>query len=151
MPINPYQSPDANLTATESRERTRPLSVKVAVWLTALSFIVGLVYIFIEDGMPHSLSSAFWLLAFIAFTSSTVLGLFLRRNWVRWVYVALVSAGLLLLPWQVARRTHDIEFLVYLVQSAMQGVAVVLLVLPTSGRWYRPNNSFKPNPLRGSA
>jgi hypothetical protein len=77
--------------------------------------------------------------------------LYRGRNWVRWLSVAFTVAGILYLPSTLHAETAFWAKGIYVVQALLTGTATILVLLPASGRWYRPNNSSKPNPLRGSA
>jgi hypothetical protein len=150
MTENPYQSPRASLD-TDAVAPRRPGVIYAAMWLMAVSFAFGLVSILLEDGLPDSLGSVVGLLFFVALTTPLVLLLLLRRNWVRWLTIAIIALGFLFTPWSRLVLSTDFDSVIYILQASLQGLAVILLLLPSSGRWYRPNNSFKPNSHQGGA
>jgi hypothetical protein len=76
--------------------------------------------------------------------------IFKRQNWVRWLLAA----------WAIFRVASFVvlslspKFIVTIsvvAASVPYILATGLLFLPSAGTWFRPNNSFKPKPLRGSA
>lgn len=73
----------------------------------------------------------------------------MRRNWIRWLVIGILILGYVLPPWPNIEPPNDLYGAVYMLQIVFQAVAVVLLLLPASDRWYRPNNSFKPSARQG--
>lgn len=102
-------------------------------------------------GCPIHPDSVVGLLFFLVLTTPLVLMLLIRRNWIRWLIVTIIVLGLFFTPWSGVVLSNDFDSLIYIFQDFLQGLVVVLLLLPSSGRWCRPNNSFKPDPLRRSA
>ncbi|WP_457098145.1 hypothetical protein [Lysobacter sp. P5_B9] len=93
----------------------------------------------------------------IAFATVFALGALLiaailsRINWARWTVAALLGANLALILFAAGRISLSALKLALLAQAFFYLAALVLMFLPQSARWYRPNNSSKPKPLRGSA
>lgn len=149
MAEDPYQPPAASLTASALPAR-RPIIIWTAIILIGASFALGLTVIFLEDGFPNSIGSVIGMLAFVIFTMPLALGLLVRRNWIRWLVIGILVLGYVLPPWPNVVPRNDLDSAIYILQIVFQALAVVLLVLPASDRWYRPSKSFNPNP-RGSA
>jgi len=127
-----------------------PKTVLAAMWLLALSVAVG----FVRLRFNHSSSLTTAILAFAVlflFTFAILRALYRGRNWARWLVVVAVLLGIALMPWSVPKLSALWEQLVYVSQGALQAVASCLLLVRDSAAWFRPNNSFKPKPLRGSA
>ena len=120
-----------------------PKTIIVAVWLLVLSYILGYTRFLITKGWFTSVVSVLATLLFFALVYVITRALYKGRNWVRWLFVAFITAGILYLPWSLAGIAVPWERGVYLAQGVMQFIAAILLVLPGSNRWYRPNPSFK--------
>ncbi|WP_457098197.1 hypothetical protein [Lysobacter sp. P5_B9] len=83
-------------------------------------------------------------------TTILVLAIFKRQNWARW----LLAAWTLFRVASFAALSLSPKFTVTIsvvAASAPYILATLFLFLPSAGSWFRPNNSFKPKPLRGSA
>jgi hypothetical protein len=129
-----------------------PLAVLIAACLYALLGVFTAIRIFaFGGGLPSSVGAwTAWVLAFAYFL--LVAGLLLRRrNWVRWWATALAAIALVVSPWEFAKADSFGEQLIYMLQLAINAVLAALLFTPAARRWFRPNNSFKPTPLRGAA
>ena len=153
MSENPYSSPTAFIEA-ESLIARRPRTVQVAVCLLFLSVSAGFVHGLIQNGTPKDID-AWIILALTVIVFGLAIGipslLLWRLNWARWLNIVLSALSLSLTPWAIEESATDVEIILYSIQAVMDLSAVGLLLLPVSARWYRPNNSFKPRPLRGSA
>jgi hypothetical protein len=127
-----------------------PKSVKRAVnllWVSAALGAVALVAVALDlfslpgesisqdaDTLTYLFTCSFLALAAIKLTK--------RRNWARWLLAVVVSLGLvsgalsmLLLP-AVSRSASTAFFGFDLVQSALQLVALVLVFVPDSAKWF---------------
>ena len=127
-----------------------PKTVLAAIWLLALSVAAG--YIRLRFNHESSVTTA--ALAFVVlflFCFAILRALYRGRNWVRWLVVVVVFFGIALMPWSVPKLSALWEQLVYVAQGVLQALAACLLLMRSSTAWFRPNNSFKPKPLRGSA
>ena len=152
MSENPYSAPTAPIE-TESFSTTRPRTILIAVCLLVLSVSAGFVHGVIQDGSPAD-TDGWIMLAIVLVISSVSIAipslLLWRLNWARWLNILIVGLSLAITPWALQDSTTD-EMILYSMQLIMDLSAMILLLLPVSARWYRPNNSFKPRPLRGSA
>ncbi len=74
-----------------------------------------------------------------------------RINWARWVVAVLLATNLALLSFAIWRISLSALKIALIAQAFFQLAALVLMFLPQSARWYRPNNSFKPSPHQGGA
>ena len=146
---NPYAPPKAEPVL--SPPIGRPRSVQAASVTLAASFAIGIVNSLLQEGLPESVVATVALIFVLALVVLVPLSLLWRRNWIRWINTLFLAFGLVLTPWSVARMSVTSDIAVYLTQAVMQAAVLILLFLPSSSRWYRPNNSFKPKPLRGSA
>ena len=130
---------------------TPPLATKLAVLLLALSFLAGLVRIIIDGNLLKPSTAWLWLAAIAALMTLILYSLWKGLNWLRWLSVVSIALGMAALPWSLAEIGQNWQKSIYVAQGILQTAAVVLLFLPSSRRWFRPNNSFKPTPLRGAA
>jgi hypothetical protein len=124
-----------------------PASVVSAIVLVATSFALGPISVLATA--PQTFTTAIGLLVALfslALAFAILRALYVGRNWVRWICLVLVAATVAYLPWSLANASS-----LDLSQTALQAVAAILLLLPASNRWYGPNNSSKPTPLRGAA
>lgn len=125
-----------------------PVTVFLAVCLHTASYTLGFVRMFVATGFRHpAITYVTWLLV-VAIVFVYLKALYKGRNWVRWLSVVLATIGvlymsrafeLLVTPW--ARYT-------YFVQAILVSAAAILVLLPASNKWYRPNHSPKPTQLR---
>jgi hypothetical protein len=130
----------------------RPKTVEISVIANAVVFAAGLITLLVQKGANASpIALCVWAIA------SWVVYLFLRsiwrgRRWAWWVAVISTAVGLALLPWSFSDIPTDFFGRLLYVAQGVVGTAATLLLLPAQSRtWFRPNNSFKPKPLRGSA
>jgi hypothetical protein len=149
MHENPYSSP--RTSGNERRDTPRrPPSVKLAAACIVCTVLTGQAKFFFID-MPIT-----GVLAGLAFT--VVLGVAVlviaavlsRMNWARWVVAALLTANLSLFPGAIGHVSLPALGVILVVQASFQLVALVLMFLPASTRWYRPNHSSRPPPSRDS-
>jgi len=148
MSHNPYSPSTAPLPVPP--HSTRPAPVVIAAWLYGISYAIGLIIAITKVGIPRTPLIIIGLILGLLVSAGMLLAICSRRNWGRWLVVILMTVNVLLLHGSVS-RTADALKVLYAAQGLLQLAAVVLLLMPASNRWYRPNNSFKPKPLRGSA
>ncbi|WP_157475478.1 hypothetical protein [Lysobacter sp. Root494] len=140
---NPYAAPTAAAPLTTAPPRV----VMASVAIHAASFALGFGHTFVTKGLPDSAGRIFaWLVVF-SIIYFYLRAIYLGSNWIRWLSIFLTALGIIALPWSLPTTGKAI----YITQEIMVIVSCILLLLPSSARWYRPNNSFKPKPLRGSA
>ena len=150
MTQNPYSSPKA-VAPEDVPSARRPAVVNAAATTLLVAFALGLAKLMLFTPSPWTpgLIIGYFLVGGIAWLH--VLAVRSRRNWARWVVICLFALGIAVAPWAFKDLTSDVDRGVYLVQALLQAITVVLMLLPSAGRWYRPNNSSKPTPLRGAA
>jgi hypothetical protein len=148
MSHNPHSPPTSPLPIQP--HSTRPATVAIAGWLFGVSYAIGLSIAITKVGIPRTPPIMMGLLFGLFVSAGMLLGICSRRNWGRWLVVILIALNVLVLPDLISRNADAIKLL-YAAQGALQLATAVLILMPASNRWYRPNNSFKPKPLRGSA
>ena len=129
---------------------SRPVPVKIASGLLVACTMFALIYIAFHVHFDRPLKYVF--VAII--TSMPLLMawlLYTGRNWVRWLFLALVVSTLFLSPSTVRhQQTHStFQAAFYCFQTLMQVICAVLLCLPSSNRWFKagrslPNQSLQP-------
>ena len=120
-------------------QRQRPWSVAVATFCVALSYLAGLVsWIFTahwrEIIVPFIYAAACALIFFY------VRALYRGRVWARWIAVIAAGFSIYGLPRAFARFTGEFAQVRFLAQTLLDVSAAVLLLLPSSGRWFSPND-----------
>ena len=148
MSHNPYSPSTAPLPILP--HSTRPATVAIAAWLFGISYAVGLIIAITKVGIPRTSPIIMGLLLGLFVSAGMLLAICSRRNWGRWLVVILIALNVLVLP-DLISRNADAQKVLYAAQGVLQLASAILLLMPASNRWYRPNNSSKPKPLRGSA
>jgi hypothetical protein len=148
MSHNPYSPSTAPLPIPPHSKRPAP--VAIAAWLFGISYAIGLIIAITKVGIPKTPPIIMGLLLGLVVSAGMLLAICSRRNWGRWLAVILIALNVLVLPDVISRNADALKVL-YAAQGVLQLASAVLLFMPASNRWYRPNNSFKPKPLRGSA
>ena len=134
----------------ESRmERKPPRPTQIAVALLGASFAAGLARIVIDGNLLRSSTSWLWIAGYAALISLLLYFLWRGKNWLRWLSTIFIVVGMAVLPWSLAEIGPFWQKVIYAGQGVLQTVAVILMFFPSSRAWFRPNNSFKPSPLRG--
>jgi hypothetical protein len=150
MQENPYSAPQTSGDELLDSPR-RPTSVKLAA-----AFIVGNLlaghskFLFIDTPLTGVMMGIAFALVF-GFTALLIAAVLSRLNWARWVVAGLLGASLSFFPFAIAHASTPTLRIILVAQAAFQLAALVLMFLPPSVRWYRSNNSFKPNPQQGGA
>ena len=128
-----------------------PMPVFIAAWLYVIYALLVPLRIWLMSGAPDSLGAALAWLIPVAYFLFLAMAIYKRRRWARWWILAITGLALVFVPFVELKIPSGPEFIVFSCQS-FAGLAVpALLLLPASRQWFRPNNSFKPKPLRGSA
>jgi len=127
----------------------RPRAVTISVLASAAACAAGMIHLFATKWT----NASFITLVVWAFASWLVF-LYLRavwrgRRWAWWLQLFFGAYGLLSLPW--LSIPVGVPSALYISQYVVCTIATALLLPAASRAWFRPNNSFKPNPLRGSA
>jgi len=128
---------------------TPPKIVVLASWLYVIPYVLGLGRVLVTKGGPASVGALVAWLLVVAYFCFVARSLYRGRNWARlWVWLLTVFAvfsPLFMFPATFWERA------LFVTQILIGLTVAVLLALPASASWFRPNNSFKPKPLRGSA
>lgn len=123
-----------------------PRTVKTSVAIHACSYALGFMYAFATKGLPDSIGAVVaWLFAF------TVIYFYLRaiyrgRNLVRWLSIGLTIFGTVALPWSLADIPTTVAKTIYVIQDILLLTAGILLLVPASSQWFRPDRSCKDSP-----
>src|SRR5688572_14285414 len=148
MPKNPQPPPI--LPPPIQPHSTRPATVVIAAWLFGVSYAFGLANVMTSVGIPRTLPTLVGPLVGLVVSAGMLLAICSRRNWARWIVLCLIALNVLVLP-ELISRSSDAIRLLYAAQGAFQLASAILILVPASSRWYRPNNSFKPTSLRDAA
>ena|ERR1700733_4069044 len=117
----------------------RPSSLKVAIGCIIASYVISTV------GLLTSLNLSDWgnviqiIIVSIA-ECAIVFGIYVRKNWVRWLFVATIAIWLVTLA---AHRLsgqdhfHGIRLLLLALNLTLSVVSVILLFYPESNDWFR--------------
>lgn len=148
MQNNPYSAPQTSGDELRDMPR-RPTSVKLAAACIFFNVLAGnSKYLFIDIPTAGIMTVVFVIV--IGFTALLIAAILSRINWARWVVAVLLAASLLFFPFAIAQASLPALRIILVAQAAFQLGTLVLIFLPSSARWYRPNKSFKPKPLRGA-
>jgi hypothetical protein len=113
-----------------------PPQVTAALVLIATDFLLS-VLLTLKAKIAESFTTLLFAAALLAVLYSLwLLGLYRRKNWLRWFTVGGAAVGLLYLPWAWGiLKTQDlvpVRLLKYLLFDA----GAILLCLPQANRWY---------------
>jgi hypothetical protein len=125
----------------------RPLQVTVAVYLVWIALGLGMLFVIVKSFTAPTLGlkGLVLLFAILCFAPFVWLNLKLatRRNWARIAFVAVGILGtvpILIHPENVTRlRPFDKAH--FTLQTCLQLTAVMLLLLPSARRWFKPPSS----------
>jgi hypothetical protein len=137
------------MTAIQLPER--PIAVAFAAWLYVAYGLLVPLRIWLRTGPPDSYIAAILWVAVVAYFLFLARSIYKGRRWARWWILAVAALALLSVAFVDLKVPSGAELAVFVCQCALGLAVPILLLLPASGRWFRPNSSFKPNPLRGSA
>jgi hypothetical protein len=136
----------ADLTAPDALLASRPRSVVWACWLMLASMAVGLVSLLpVVDppipGEPAAMTAMVWgITLVVAAVELWILRcVWRRRNWARWVMVALTVLGIALSVPVIAEDWTRAPLVAWLgiASSAASAVASGLLLVGASARWFK--------------
>ena len=149
MSHNPYTPPAATVADVEtltSLERPRHVTIAVHLfWITLAIGVPGAIYSLVtgdKSGMPRGAQIAFTLIVWaISWGIAIWLLLSVRKgkNWARIVEAVFLALGLLISFW-AARIMFSAGWYMgstYLLQTALNALAVALLFTPSSNAWFR--------------
>ena len=144
MQENPYSAPQTSGDEFRDMPR-RPASVKLAAAFIVCNSLAGhSKFLFIDTPTAGVMTGVAFALVF-GFTVLLIAAVLSRVNWARWVVAVLLAASLSFFPLAIAHASLPALGIILFAQATFQVGALVLMFLPPSARWYRPNNSFKPN------
>ena len=144
---NPYAAPssavaDIDGTTSDARPRseTIPAVVLTALWLIGVALVVGVVRVILINlgrGPIHAIIGV----VFVTLVGSLwIYGLYSQRNWVRWFTIVWTGIGILATPWATSRISDPRQIPMNWIQIVADLAAVILLCLPSAGRWYGRRN-----------
>jgi len=143
-PVAPVADADAGAALT------RPRNVKLGCWILWAELVIGLPGFFyqmftpppgVEAGIPHVIYIVVMIITlgiFLLFAWFTYMA-WDGRNWARILYLVLISLGLLFSFWALPKAFEKSTYdgVIYIVQTVMSIVGVVLLFSPPANAWYR--------------
>jgi hypothetical protein len=138
MSHNPYSPPNPPPLPIQPHS-TRPATVAIAGWIFGVSYAIGLSIAITKVGIPRTPPIIMGLLLGLFVSAGMLLAICSRRNWGRWLVVILITLNLLVLPDLISRNSDAIKVL-YAAQGFLQLASGILILMPASNRWYRPNN-----------
>ena len=146
MQENPYAAPQTSGDELRDVPR-RPVSVKFAAAFIVCNLLTGYSkFLFIDTPTAGVMTGVAFALV-LGFTVLLVAAVLSRLNWARWVVAILLAASLSFFPFAIAHASLPAIRIILVAQATFQIGALVVMFLPQSVRWYRSNNSFKPNLL----
>lgn len=116
-------------------QRQRPWSVVIAILCITLSYIAGLIS-WIFTAHWQELMVPFIYAAACALIFLYVRALYRGGSWARWPTIVVAGLGIVGLPRVFMSFTADISQLRSLTQTLLHIIAAVLLLLPSSSRWF---------------
>jgi hypothetical protein len=127
----------------EGKPQRPPRAVVTSVAIHATSQALGFICYAALGKYPHSFSAAITWLVAICVLYFYLRAIYAGYNWVRWLSVVLAAWGIAIIPWGLPYLGIQAAKVIYLAQQAVDATAAILLLLPSSARWYRSNYSFK--------
>jgi hypothetical protein len=145
---NPYAPPssavaDIDGMTSEARHRSErmPGVVIAALLLFGAGFAVGVVRVILMNlgrGPGHVIFG----IAFVTVVGSLwIYGLYSRRNWVRWLTIVWTGIGTLVTLWATPQISDPRQVPMNSIQIVATSATIVLLCLPSAGRWYGRRNA----------
>jgi hypothetical protein len=150
MQQNPYLAPQTSGNNLSDAPR-QPVSVKLAAAFIVCSFLSGHAKFFFINTPTTGVATGLAFALVFCIAALLVAAVLSRLNWARWVVAVLLVANVAFFPFAIGHASLSALRIILVLQSVFQLAALVPMFLPPSAKWYRPNNSSKPKPLRGSA
>ncbi|MDR7132850.1 hypothetical protein J2X06_000034 [Lysobacter niastensis] len=141
MAHNPYSAPTSAVPILATAKR--PATVVIAIWSFAGSYAVGLLNLLVKIGLPRSAPGVAGMIIGASIAGGFLVAIYLRKNWTRWIMVILMAFAVVMTPGRFSSMAELSDRLIFAAQGILQLAATILLLLPVSRRWYRPNNSFQ--------
>ncbi len=123
-----------------------PKQIKHAIIAIVISFLIGGVDLLFQFAnitkQDTEFSSVQGLIGGVLFTGILLFLIVKRYNWARWVFIILTAIGILLIiPIFIAEIGSDIIGAISTaIQTALQGVAVVLMLQQPVNQWFKNKN-----------
>jgi hypothetical protein len=149
MSHNPYSPPAAAVADVDvpiSLERPRHVTIAVRLlWITLLIGVPGAIYNLVTGDSPGMSRSVQIVFTVVVWSISWSIAIWLLlsvakgKNWARIVEAVFLALGLLFTFWAVRVIFAMSWYLgaIYLLQTALNTLAVVLLFTPASNAWFR--------------
>jgi len=123
--------------ATTAASLPRPAFVTIACALLVASFAIAIVRFSLVGGWESPFIKLAWLAGMVVVGALAIVPIYRRKNWVRLIVLAWILLGLIGLPWSHDSNTDPLQYILNLVQAAIQAGVAVLLLLPPSHKWFR--------------
>jgi hypothetical protein len=132
---NPYAPPSAAEVALPTSP-ARPLQVSLALLLFAISLLLGPAQSVLMASWDRPQRVLLPVLVGSGIVSLWIYGLHQRKIWLWWLTVIFVTIVLIHRAWAVAHRGTGVFPTLYFIQSAFQGIVIVLLCLAPARKWF---------------
>ncbi len=139
MANNPYAAPVSALPISGAARR--PATVVAAVCAFAGSYAIGLLDVVIKQGVPRYPPVIGGMIIAALIAAAFLAALYFRRNLARWVIVIITAYAVVVTPGRLSVMAQLSDQLVFAAQGALQLAGAILLLLPVSGRWFRPGKT----------
>ena len=113
-----------------------PRAVIAAIVLVGLSLALAIARSVEMGGWAQPLMKSVFLLAIAGIALLWVLGLYRRKNWLRWLTVISGVSGLFAIPRLLGTAGSDFQSTVFIAQCILTASASALLVLPSTSKWF---------------
>jgi hypothetical protein len=145
--LNPYAPPKSAVGDVEAHtdDDVRPKSVTIAVvllWVAAALGVLSNVIRVLNGAFPPYIPAIIPIITIalsVGFACWFNIKIATRRNWARIVWIALFAASMLILlgRGKLLTRLGTLETILYVVQYVIGMATAVLLLTPTSNRWFK--------------
>jgi hypothetical protein len=130
---------------TAIQEPKLPKTVAFAAWLYVVYGLLVPLCILLGTGPSDSFVEAILWLIVVAYFLFLARSIYKACRWARWWILAITALALLSVPFVGLKVPSGAELAVFVCQCALGLGVPILLLLPASGRWFRPNNSLSRN------
>lgn len=148
MSHNPYSPPSAVVDDVSAPVPQRPRPVALGVRLLWLSLVIGIpgaIYNLMITESPVMSKSAQVAISLVSWAIGLlifywlIMSVWKGKNWARIVQLVFIVLGLLFAVWSVPLvfRAGTLMGITYVLQTALNMVAVTLFFLPISNAWFR--------------
>lgn len=118
-------------------DQPRPGFVTIACALLVASFAIAIIRSSLMGGWDSPFTKLAWLIGISIVGALAIVPIYRRKNWVRLIVLAWILLGLIGLPWSHESNTDPLQYMLNLIQAALQAGVAVLLLLPPSHKWFR--------------